>query len=362
MALKWFGRKKKDKEQAPSTPPAAPTESTPPSAAASEADALPDLVPEPEPAAAEPPKKRGLFGALKAGLSKTSKLVKKAFQVIGGKLDDDALEEIESSLIQADFGPRVALELTDALRDAYSDKEFKQEELVPFLKDHLKKMLGEPKGIAWSETGTTVILVTGVNGTGKTTSIAKLAKNFQQQGKRVLVAAGDTFRAAAVQQLGIWSERLGIDMVAGDENADPAAVVYDALEAAQSENYDVLIIDTAGRLHTQVNLMNQLEKIFRVIQKQYPEAPHEVIQVLDATTGQNAIRQAQEFKKAVQVSGLVLTKLDGTAKGGVIFPILREIQLPVKYIGVGEGIDDLQVFNPDQFISALFDEEVNEPA
>jgi len=336
MALKWFGGKKKDGAAATEPP--------------SSSDGSPEETPEP------PPKKRGLFGALKRGLSKTSQLVKKAIQLVSGKLDEEALEEIEASLIQADFGPRVSMELTDALRDAYKDKEFDQEELVPFLKSHLSGMLGDPQGIHWAESGTTVILVTGVNGTGKTTSIAKLAKSFQQDGRRVLVAAGDTFRAAAVEQLAIWSERLEIDMVKGEENADPAAVVYDAIDAAQEGQYDVLIIDTAGRLHTQVNLMNQLEKIYRVIQKRFPEAPHEVLQVLDATTGQNAIRQAMEFKKTVQVTGLVLTKLDGTAKGGVIFPILREIQLPVKYIGVGEGIDDLQVFDPTHFVAALFGE------
>ncbi len=352
MALKWFGGKKKSEESAPKPVPDAATGDSPSHDAAKAG--------EPAKPEEEAPKKRGLFGALKRGLSKTSQLVKKAIQLVSGKLDDDALEEIEASLIQADFGPRVALELTDALRDAYKGKEFKQEELIPFLKTRLSAILGEPEGIRWADSGTTVILVTGVNGTGKTTSIAKLAKSFQLSGKKVLVAAGDTFRAAAVEQLGIWGERLGIEMVRGEENADPAAVVFDAIDIAQKDEYDVLLIDTAGRLHTQTNLMNQLEKVYRVIQKRFPEAPHEVLQVLDATTGQNAIRQATEFKKSVNVTGLVLTKLDGTAKGGVIFPILREVQLPVKYIGVGEGVDDLQVFDPKKFVAALFGEEESE--
>ncbi|MCA8959824.1 MAG: signal recognition particle receptor subunit alpha, partial [Planctomycetes bacterium] len=220
MALKWFGGKKKDSDDAESSDAAGAAGTTEP--AASE----------------ESTKKRGLFGALKRGLSKTSQLVKKAIQLVSGKLDEDALEEIEASLIQADFGPRVALELTDALRHAYKDKEFKQEELVPFLKERLTTMLGERQDIRWAESGTTVILVTGVNGTGKTTSIAKLANRFQSDGAKVLVAAGDTFRAAAVEQLAIWSDRLGIAMVQGRENADPASVVFDAIDRAQSEGFD----------------------------------------------------------------------------------------------------------------------------
>jgi fused signal recognition particle receptor len=200
-----------------------------------------------------------------------------------------------------------------------------------------------------------VIVVAGVNGVGKTTSIAKLAHQWRSEGKSVILAAGDTFRAAAIDQLGIWSERLGVEMIRGKAGGDPAAVVFDAVRAAKEKQVDVLLIDTAGRLHTEKPLMDQLGKIGRVIGKQLEGAPHEVLQVLDATTGQNAILQAKAFHEVMPVTGLVLTKLDGTARGGVIFPIMKEMGLPVKYIGVGEGIEDLQSFDPDRFIEALFD-------
>ncbi len=307
------------------------------------------------------PKKSGFGAALKRGLTKTTKALKKAL-TFGRKLDDEALEEIEQTLIEADFGPKLALELTEALSDSYRDKEFKEEEVVPFLKGKLLEKLGPRETIHWAESGPTIILVTGVNGTGKTTSIAKLAYQFTDEGKKVLLAAADTFRAAAVEQLQIWSEKIGIELVKGEPEADPASVAYQAVEKLQSEAADVLLIDTAGRLHTQVNLMNQLEKIRRVIGKKFEGAPHEVLQVLDATTGQNAIRQAEEFRKCVEVTGLVLTKLDGTARGGVIFPILEEIGLPVKYIGVGEQKEDLQPFDPQAFVDALFGDSEPQPA
>ena len=214
-------------------------------------------------------------------------------------------------------------------------------------------MDGSP--IRWSEDGTAVIVVAGVNGVGKTTSIAKLAHQWRSEGKSIVLAAGDTFRAAAADQLGIWSERLGVDMVRGKEGADPASVVFDAVETAKEKNADILMIDTAGRLHTEKPLMDQLGKIGRVIERNMEGAPHEVLQVLDATTGQNAIQQVRAFNEVMPVTGLVLTKLDGTARGGVVFPILEELGLPVKYIGVGEAVEDLQTFNPDQFVDALFD-------
>jgi fused signal recognition particle receptor len=198
-------------------------------------------------------------------------------------------------------------------------------------------------------------MIAGVNGSGKTTSIAKLANNLKLQGKKVCVAACDTFRAAAVEQLTIWSERIGVEIVKNQQGSDPAAVAHDACERVKAREFDVLIVDTAGRLHTQTHLMRELEKIHRIVQKQIPGAPHEVLLVLDATTGQNAIAQAEEFSKSVKCTGIILTKLDGTAKGGVIFGIKSKLGLPVKYIGVGEGLDDLDIFNPDEYVAALFE-------
>ncbi len=291
---------------------------------------------------------------LRKGLARTRKKLGAIF-AIGRKLDSESLEEIETTLIQSDFGPETSLAITEELRQSYKDREFSQEEIVPFLKERLVARLGTNTGIEWADEGPTIIVVAGVNGTGKTTSIAKLAHTFRQQGKSVLLAAGDTFRAAAVEQLGIWSDRLGIEMVRGKDKGDPAAVVFTAIERALVEGVNVVIVDTAGRLHTDKNLMNQLAKIGRVIEKKIPGAPHEVLQVLDATTGQNAIHQAAEFNRAMTVTGLILTKLDGTARGGVIFPILAAIGLPVKYIGVGEGLEDLQAFDPQGFVDALFE-------
>ncbi len=298
--------------------------------------------------------KLGAFARLRKGLGKTRDALSSVFS-LGRKLDDQLLEEVETILIQADFGPVVAMELCDDLRGAYSDREFSAEEAIPFLKERLLHRLGCGHSINWAQQGTTVVVVAGVNGVGKTTSIAKLAHQWRSEGRSVVLAAGDTFRAAAIDQLGIWSERLGVEMVRGEPGADPASVVFDAVETARQQQVDVLLIDTAGRLHTEKPLMDQLSKIGRVIAKQLDGAPHEVLQVLDATTGQNAILQAKAFNEALEVSGLVLTKLDGTARGGVIFPILQEIGLPVKYIGVGESIEDLQPFDPESFIEALFE-------
>jgi fused signal recognition particle receptor len=298
--------------------------------------------------------KLGAFARLRRGLGKTRAALASVFS-LGRKLDADLLEEVETILIQSDFGPAVAMELCDDLEAAYSDREFSPDEVVPFLKNKLRDRLGDGHSISWAEQGTTVIVVAGVNGVGKTTSIAKLAHQWRSEGKSVILAAGDTFRAAAIEQLGIWSERLGVEMIRGKAGGDPAAVVFDAVHAAKEKQVDVLLIDTAGRLHTEKPLMDQLGKIGRVIGKQLEGAPHEVLQVLDATTGQNAILQAKAFHEVMPVTGLVLTKLDGTARGGVIFPIMKEMGLPVKYIGVGEGIEDLPSFDPDRFIDALFD-------
>jgi fused signal recognition particle receptor len=215
-------------------------------------------------------------------------------------------------------------------------------------------MLTTGEGIRYNSAGPTVVMVAGVNGSGKTTSIAKLARLLQQEGKKVLVAACDTFRAAAVEQLTIWSERIGCEIVKNQQGSDPASVAHDACERAKARGVDVLIVDTAGRLHTQTHLMRELEKIHRVVSRQIEGAPHEVLLVLDATTGQNAISQAENFKKVVQCSGIILAKLDGTAKGGAIFAIKKKLDLPVKFIGVGEKLDDLEAFDPDSYVEALF--------
>ncbi len=296
----------------------------------------------------------GAFQRLRNGLGKTRDALTSLFGV-GRKLDDDLLEEVETLLIESDFGPGLAMNLCDELRDAYKDRDFDAEEIVPFLKSKLREKLTDGSSIRWAQDQTTVIVVAGVNGVGKTTSIAKLAHQWRSEDRSIVLAAGDTFRAAAADQLGIWSDRLGVDMVRGNEGADPASVVFDAIKAAEEKNADILMIDTAGRLHTEKPLMDQLGKIGRVISRNMSDAPHEVLQVLDATTGQNAIQQVRAFNEVMPVTGLVLTKLDGTARGGVIFPILEELGLPVKYIGVGEAVEDLQVFDPDQFIDALFD-------
>jgi fused signal recognition particle receptor len=257
------------------------------------------------------------------------------------------------------MGPGTALALMDGQTAAYRAREIKTaDEVFPFLRSRLLDLLGAEPGataIRLAPAPPTVILVVGVNGTGKTTSIAKLAHHFHGQGRRVLLAAGDTFRAAAVEQLTIWAQRIGCEIIKHRQGADPAAVAYDAVEAAVARHVDVLIVDTAGRLHTQTNLMNELEKIRRVIGKKIPEAPHEVLLVLDATVGQNAIRQAQEFNEAVKVTGLILAKLDGTAKGGAVIGIRNEVPVPVKFVGLGEKLEDLEPFNAEAFVDAILE-------
>jgi len=301
-----------------------------------------------------------IFSKLKAGLKKTRDKFSSGLRsilAIGRKLDEDLLEELEEKLVTSDMGPATAMALVEQLTDAYKNREIaKAEEVVPFLRSRLLEMLQEEAteaGIREAESPPTVILVVGVNGTGKTTSIAKLANHFHGLGKRVLLCAGDTFRAAAVEQLTIWSERIGCEIVRHRQGADPAAVAYDAVEAAVAREADVLIVDTAGRLHTQTNLMHELEKIKRVIGKKIPGAPHEVLLVLDATVGQNAIRQAQEFNEAVAVTGLILAKLDGTAKGGAVIGIRNEVPVPVKFVGLGEKIEDLEPFDAGAFVNAI---------
>lgn len=301
----------------------------------------------------------GFFSKLKDKLTKTREgFVEKIETLVTGrtKIDEELYEELEEVLIQSDVGVNTALELVEKLRQAVKERKLDDaSKLKEVLKELVSEILiDEECTVAISKGAPTVIMVVGVNGVGKTTTIGKLAHQIKDSGKKVLLAAGDTFRAAAIDQLEIWSQRVGCDIIKHSENADPAAVVFDAIKAAKARNVDVLIIDTAGRLHTKANLMEELKKVYRVIQREIPEAPHEVLLVLDATTGQNAISQAKQFRQAVGVTGLVLTKLDGTAKGGVIIGIKEEIDVPVKLIGVGEQIEDLRPFKPAEFIEALF--------
>lgn len=300
----------------------------------------------------------GFFERLKDGLQKTRKNFTERIEVLVGmsaEIDDDFLDELEMILLSADVGAKTTEKLIEAVRQAARKKEIKgTEDVVPFLKKYLTQMLTE-EGQRTRISGTpTVILVVGVNGVGKTTTIGKLANYFHLLNYKVMIAAADTFRAAASEQLEIWGKRAGCDVIKHAEGADPAAVVFDAMKAAIARKADILFIDTAGRLHNKANLMNELEKIHRVIKREIPEAPHESFLVLDATTGQNAITQAKVFTETANVTGVVLTKLDGTAKGGVVIAIREELGLPVKWIGVGEGIMDFRPFEPEKFVDALF--------
>ena len=300
----------------------------------------------------------GFFDRLKGGLAKTKNAVLgqvdnilKAFV----KVDEDLLEELEEILICADMGFETTEEVMDELREAVRDGRLKEASQVKdALKDILREKVGEGSPLNL-ETTPSVILIIGVNGVGKTTSIGKIAANLKAQGKTVVVAAADTFRAAAIEQLQVWTDRAGVELIKQSEGSDPAAVVFDACAAAKKKNADVLIVDTAGRLHNKKNLMNELAKIDRVIGRELSGASRETLLVLDSTTGQNAVMQAKEFKESADITGLILTKLDGTAKGGAVFSIKRVLDIPVKFIGVGEQIDDMQPFDADMFVNALFD-------
>ncbi|MFO0012976.1 MAG: signal recognition particle-docking protein FtsY [Planctomycetota bacterium] len=274
----------------------------------------------------------------------------------GGRLvDDDFLKDLYAILVRTDMGAAMASKIVDSIRDQYRSRKVEMDDVLRVVRERVAESLKNRGGsLRFAEASPSVILVVGVNGSGKTTSIAKLAARLTRQGKRVLLAAGDTFRAAAVAQLRVWSERIGCEIVLGDQGSDPGSVAYRAVQRAVEESFDVCIIDTAGRLQTQGNLMQQLEKIKRVVQKQVPDGPHEVLLVLDATAGQNAISQAKGFSEAAGCTGIVLAKLDGTAKGGVIIPIAEQFGLPVKFIGVGEQLTDLEEFSPDEFAAALF--------
>jgi fused signal recognition particle receptor len=295
-----------------------------------------------------------------SGLSKTSSNLTKAMGSIfsrRSKINEDLYEELEEVLIGADVGVPTTLHLVERLREEVKARKIKESaELQPIMFELVAELLGDDKQLALQlePNEMSIILFVGVNGVGKTTTIGKLAYQLKQEGKKVVLAAGDTFRAGAIEQLDAWGTRAGVDVIKHQAGSDPAAVIYDAIQAAKARKADILLCDTAGRLQNKVNLMNELKKVLRVIQREVPNAPHEVLLVLDATTGQNAMQQAKTFGEAVNVSGIVLTKLDGTAKGGIVIAIRHELDLPVKWVGLGEKADDLLPFDTKQFLHALF--------
>lgn len=298
----------------------------------------------------------GLFDRLKQGLAKTRRgLIEKVESIFSGrKIDFETLEELEEALLTSDIGVKATTEIIDFLKEKTRKGEIREpSKIKEYLKSEMSAMLGESQPL-YIDKRPFVILAVGVNGVGKTTTIGKLAARFINDGKTVILAAADTFRAAAIEQLEIWARRTGAHIVRHQSGSDPAAVAFDAIEAAKARNTDVVIIDTAGRLHTKSPLMEELKKVRRVIERSIPSAPHEVLLVVDATTGQNALRQAEIFNNAIGVSGIALTKLDGTAKGGIIFAIRKELGIPIRLIGIGEGIDDLRDFEPKEFVEALF--------
>lgn len=309
----------------------------------------------------EKPAKMGFFAKLKAGLDKTRKNILGGVDGVLGaftKIDEDLFEELEEALIMADLGVQTTMDIVENLRKRVKREHATDPSLIKgMLIDEITAILEEGAEEEENLPSPSVLLVIGVNGVGKTTTIGKLAHNFKEEGKSVMLAAADTFRAAAIDQLEIWGERNNVPVIKQEENSDPAAVVFDAVHEARKQNADLLICDTAGRLHNKKNLMEELKKIARVIEREYPSAHKEVYLVLDATTGQNALQQAKLFKEVADITGIVLTKLDGTAKGGIVVAIKSELQIPVRYIGVGEGIHDLQKFNAAEFAGALFGKE-----
>jgi fused signal recognition particle receptor len=299
----------------------------------------------------------GLFDKLKSGLFKTKKSLIDDTEALarGRKVDDNLIDEFEEVLIMADVGPQASMAITTALREKIKQDRIKDEtDLKLAFKEEVRNILKEGHKVMCAGEDPYVILVVGVNGVGKTTTIGKLARRFTDLGFSVTLAAADTFRAAAIEQLEIWADRAGAHIVKHRSGADPAAVAFDAVASARSKNVDIVIIDTAGRLHTKSNLMEELKKIRRVVSREKSSAPHEVLLVVDATSGQNAINQAKIFNNAVGVTGIALTKIDGTAKGGIILAINKELEIPVKLIGVGESVEDLQDFEPSDFVEALF--------
>ena len=301
----------------------------------------------------------GFFGKIKEGLKKTRDSISNGVNGILNsftKIDDELFEELEETLVMADVGVQTSTEICDRLRKKIKETGVTDpNEIKGMMKEIISEMLGENEGLRL-DTKPSVILVIGVNGVGKTTSIGKIAAKLQSEGKKVVLGAADTFRAAAIDQLGIWAERAGVSMVKSVEGTDPASVVFDTIASAKSKGADVIICDTAGRLHNKKNLMDELAKINRVIARELSDSSVETLLVLDAATGQNAVNQAREFKNAADITGIVLTKLDGTAKGGIIIAISNELNIPVKFVGVGEGIDDLQPFDAAEFADGIFEE------
>ncbi len=299
------------------------------------------------------------MGIFRSGLSKTRQsFFGRIAQMLGStEIDDDTWDDIEALLILADLGVETTQKVIDTLKTRVAREGIiRADQLNKALKETLQSLLSPPPPPNISGRALSIILIVGVNGSGKTTSIAKLAYRLNNAGRKVLIAAGDTFRAAAIEQLQTWGERVGVPVIAGKPGSDAAAVVYDATSAAHARGHDILIVDTAGRLHTNYNLMEELAKIRAVSQKVIPDAPHETWLVLDGTTGQNALQQTEKFREMVDVTGVIVTKLDGTAKGGMVFAVFNELKLPVHYIGLGEGIHDLVHFNPENFVNSLFDE------
>jgi fused signal recognition particle receptor len=313
----------------------------------------------------EPKKeKKGFFKRLVEGLTKTrDNIVSGIDSIFSGfsSIDEDFYEELEEILIMGDLGVKATENILDSLRQKVKEQHIKEpQECKQLLIDSIKEQMQVEQTAYRFEEERSVVLVIGVNGVGKTTTVGKLAGKLKNQGTKVVIAGADTFRAAAGDQLKEWANRSGVDMIGGTEGADPGSVVYDATAAAKARNADVLLVDTAGRLHNKKNLMNELGKINRILEKEYPDAYRETLVVLDATTGQNALVQAKEFSEVAEITGIVLTKMDGTAKGGIAVAIQSELSVPVKYIGVGETIDDLQKFDPDEFVEALFDRKAEE--
>ncbi len=375
MALKWFKKKKDEQEAAASTEPkpdnvpeALNAEDHPGDEALEQNNgtasenkenepAPPPDPTEPDPDPEVPAKSGGFFKRLKSGLSKTRKLLSTDINDLfagNRKIDDELLEDLEELLITSDIGVQTTQDLIETISKK-SSKISGPDELKAVLKEKILELLSlEPPTPREITDTPRVIMVIGVNGVGKTTTIGKLAARAASSGKKVILVAADTFRAAAIEQLDIWSQRAGVDIIKHKENSDPAAVSYDGIEAAVARDADMVLVDTAGRIHTKVNLMEELKKIKRTISKKLPGAPHEVLLILDATTGQNALSQAKLFNDAIEVTGIALTKLDGTAKGGIVVSICSTLEIPLKYIGVGEKIEDLQEFDPIQFVEALF--------
>lgn len=307
-------------------------------------------------------KKKGFFSRLVAGLSKTRKNIASGINSIFSafsSINDEFYEELEETLIMADLGVNATMAIVDDLKEKVKENKIKNpEECRQLLMESIEAQMSVPEDAYEFENRKSVVMVIGVNGVGKTTSIGKLAGQLKNDGKRVLVAAADTFRAAAIEQLTEWTNRAGVDIIAQSEGSDPAAVVFDAVNAAKSRKTDVLLCDTAGRLHNKKNLMDELKKIDRVVEREYPDCYRETLVVLDGTTGQNALAQAKQFGEVANITGIIITKLDGTAKGGIAVAIQKELGIPVKYIGVGEHIDDLQKFDPKSYVEALFATDV----